>query len=124
LRTTESAIAAAEEALGRRLPSVHRERLLQNNGGDVRLRIAGTDEDEEWELHPVRDDATRETMRRSANDIVREQAGAREWPDFPPDAVAIAQRDGDQLVLMAGSDDPLLWLHETGELISVEIDWT
>jgi hypothetical protein len=62
-------------------------------------------------------------MRRSASHLVKEQEGAREWPDFPVGAVAIAQQDGDQLVLMPGHDKPLLWFHDTAELIDVEVVW-
>jgi cell wall assembly regulator SMI1 len=124
LPTTDAAIAAAEKELGRQLPAALRERLLRNNGGEIAVRITGEDDEEEWELHPVWDESTTETKRRSASHVVREQARAREWPDFPPDAIAIAQYDGDQLVLLPGRDDPALWLHETGELLPVEIDWS
>jgi cell wall assembly regulator SMI1 len=124
LPTTEAGIAAAEKKLGRRLPGPLRERLLRNNGGEIRIRIADRDEDEVWELHPVWDEATRETKRRSASHLVRAQTEARDWPDFPPDAIAIAQYDGDQLLLSPNRDDPAVWLHETGELIPVVIDWS
>ena len=122
LPTSERAVEAAEEQLGRRLPQRLRERLLRNNGGEVLVRWEDG-EDEQWQLHPVWDDSDRETMRRSSNHLVREQADAREWPGFPADAISIAALDGDQLVLTRGEDDPKLWLHETGELASVEVIW-
>jgi SMI1 / KNR4 family (SUKH-1) len=122
LPTSERAIAAAERELGRTLPTALRQRLLRNNGGDIEVRIPG-EEPEEWQLHPVRDDSNRETLRRSANDLVSEQATAREWPDFPTGAISIAQYDGDQLILEAGTDQPLLWYHETADTEVVEVDW-
>jgi hypothetical protein len=121
LPTTEEAIEVAEGALGRPLPDALRRRLLRNNGGDIVVRIDG--EEEWWELHPVRDERNRETVRRSANDVVRAQESAREWAGFPDDAVAIAEQDGDQLVLLADEGMPKLWLHETGEIRDVEVVW-
>jgi len=52
LPTTDDAIRAAEEELGRRLPPPLRERLLRSNGGDIIVRIPG-EEDEHWQLHPA-----------------------------------------------------------------------
>jgi hypothetical protein len=120
LPTTDEAIRAAEDELGRRLPPSLRDRLLKNNGGDIVVRLSG-EEDEHWELHPVWDPANRDTMQRSANHLVAEQGSARGWPRFPPDAVAITTADGDQLVLPPGEDDPQLWFHETGDLERVEV---
>ena len=122
LPTTDRAIRAAEDELGRRLPPSLRDRLLKNNGGGIVVRLSD-EGDEYWELHPVWDPANRDTMRRSASHLAAEQGSAREWPGFPPDAVAIAQRDGDQLVLLPGEDDPQLWFHETGDLERVEVVW-
>jgi hypothetical protein len=53
-----------------------RERLLRNNGGEILVEWDG--DGEEWQLHPVFDDSDRETTRRSANHLVREQQSARE----------------------------------------------
>jgi SMI1 / KNR4 family (SUKH-1) len=122
LPTTDEAIRAAEDELGRRLPPALRDRLLKNNGGDIVVGLSG-EEDEHWELHPLWDPADRDTMRRSASHLVAEQGSAREWPGFPSNAVAIAQQDGDQLVLLPGEDDPQLWFHETGDLERVEVVW-
>ena len=122
LPTSERAVERAEEQLGRRLPQLLRERLLRNNGGDVLVRWEDGEE-EEWQLHPVWDDSDRDTMRRSSNHLVREQANAKEWPGFPRDAVSIAALDADQLVLTADQDEPKLWLHETGELASITVIW-
>ena len=122
LPASERAVEAAEAQLGRRLPGRLRERLLRNNGGDVLVRWEDGEE-EEWRLHPVWDDSDLETMRRSSNHLLRERASARDWPGFPADAISIAALDGDQLVLLADQADPKLWLHETGELASVDVVW-
>ena len=110
-------IVAAEEALGRRLPEPLRTRLARSNGGDIE---AG---DDEWRLHPVRDDSDRKRLARSANDISRETEIARRWPHFPPDAIAVATNgSGDVLVLIPQSDDVHLWDHETGAISAVAVD--
>lgn len=117
---SEDLVAAAEEILGRRLPEQHRQRLIQENGGEV--RAIG----EDWTLYPVWDPTNRKTMGRSTNHIVREnEALRREWPDVWPDGVvAIADNDGgDYLVLSPDEDAVRLWDHETGEMIPVDIRW-
>jgi hypothetical protein len=111
-------IAAAEEALGRRFPTAMRTRLARSNGGE----IAAADDD--WILHPVRDDTDRKRLSRSANDIVRETGVAREWAKFPEGGIAIASNGGgDLLVLLRNSDDLFHWDHETGEVKRVDVDW-
>jgi hypothetical protein len=105
---SEDKIAAAEAALGRSLPTVLRERLLADNGGE-----AEDHNGDGWFLHPVRDDSDRKRLSRTANDIVRETEAAREWDEFPADAVAIAgDGRGDALVLLPGSDEIYIWSHE------------
>ena len=121
LPTNEDAIKAAEDQLGRSLPTALRERLLRNNGGDILIEWDG--DGEEWQLHPVFDDSDRETTRRSANHLVREQETAREWPRFPAEAISIATQDGDHLILLPEDDEPKLWLHETGDVEAVEVVW-
>jgi hypothetical protein len=122
LPTTERAVKAAEDKLGRSLPLELRARLLRNNGGEILVQWEDG-EDGEWQLHPVWDDSDRQTMRRSSNHLVREQESAKGWPGFPADAISIATRDGDQLILFPDRDDPKLWLHETGDVESVKVVW-
>jgi hypothetical protein len=73
-----------ERKLGVTFPSMFRGRMLKDNGGSVQ---AG---DDDWQLFPFFDDTDRKRVGRTANDIVRETTRAREWPNFPPGAVAIA----------------------------------
>jgi len=83
---SEELVAAAEAVLGRRLPDAHRQRLIRENGGEI--DAAG----DRWTLYPVRDDADRRTVARTANHVVRENEALRsDWPDaLPPGCVAIA----------------------------------
>ena len=125
LPTSEEAISAAETELGRRLPNELRERLRRNNGGEVRITgdAAVDDEPDVWEIFPVRDDGSRETMRRSANHIVKAQESVREWPDFPEGVIAFAEDGGGNFLVLDESNEPKLWFHETGELSEVEVTW-
>lgn len=111
-------IVAAEQMLGRQFPEPLRSRLARSNGGEIE---AGNDD---WVLHPVRDDSDRKRLARSANDISRETELARRWSCFPPDAVAVATNGtGDLLVLIPQSDNVHLWDHETGQLSTIEVEW-
>ena len=114
----EDKIQAAEETLGRRLPDSLRERLLQNNGGEVI-----DDEGNDWILHPVRDDSDRKRLARTANDIIRETESAREWEDFPENAIAIANDGtGDLIVLLPDDDAFYIWSHEDEPLIETTLE--
>lgn len=114
----EAAIERAEQRLGRRLPTALRERLMRDNGGEIEA------DGDVWKLHPVFDDTDRKRASRTASHIIRETKSAREgWYGFPEDAVAIAEADnGDLVILLPGSDDYHLWLHEVGTYSPVKID--
>lgn len=115
---TEDKILAAEEILGRRLPETLRERLLQNNGGEVI-----DNENNDWILHPVRDDSDRKRLVRTANDIIRETESAREWDNFPENAIAIANDGtGDLIILLPDDDAFYIWSHEDEPLIKTELE--
>lgn len=113
--TEQRFIIRAEEALGRRFPESYAARILRSNGGAVEV------DDDEWTLHPVRDDSDRKRLARSSSDVVTETSAARNWKGFPDSAVAIgAHGSGDLLVLLAASADHFgeavfVWEHETGE---------
>jgi hypothetical protein len=121
LPVDEARIREAEEALGRSLPEPLRERLMHDNGGDVTVS-GGPGDDPVWQLHPVWDPTDRKTSTRSASHIARETEEAGD--DLPEGAVAIAGNGtGDRLVLVAESDDPQVWDHETGDLHPVTVEW-
>ncbi len=117
---SEDLVSAAEAVLGRRLPEMHRQRLIRSNGGEIEAA------DEYWTLYPVWDGTDRKTVARTANHLIREnEALRREWPDvMPPGFVAIADNGGgDMLVLGPERDDVLFWDHETGRLAPVAVRW-
>ncbi len=117
---SEELVAAMEVRLGRRLPDAHRDRLIRENGGEIR---AGG---EEWTLYPVWDPTNRKTMGRTGNHIVREnEALRRDWADMlPAGYIAIADNGGGDLLLLGpGSDEVLLWDHETGETSPANVKW-
>ena len=112
-------LSAAEAKIGRSLPAPLRQRLATDNGGIVH-DVHG----QEWTLYPVLDTTDRKRLARSAYDIARETASARQWTGFPADAHAIAADGyGNLLVLLPGSDDIEEWDHETGELKPTAIIW-
>ncbi len=123
--TTEDHLRRAEEAIGLALPPILRTRLLRENGGEVQAA------DDGWELFPVEDKSDRKRLSRTCNHFLRETAVAREWPDFPPDAIAIARNGtGNYLILRPAlkapgtlSDVVLLWDHETGSATPIDVEW-
>jgi hypothetical protein len=107
----------AEGKLGRRLPLGYVVSMCRDNGGQVAVSR------DVFSLHPILDTSDRKRLARTCNDIVRETAAARQWPGFPPDALAIGNNGGgDLLVLLpdpAGgryADAVYWWDHETGKL--------
>jgi hypothetical protein len=117
-------VKRAEAKLGRKLPLGYIAKMCRDNGGEVRT---GTDG---WWLFPILEDSDKKRLKRTCNDIVRETTTAKEWPDFPPDAVAIGHNGGgDKLILLpeTGSDrfaDAVYWWdHETGEVNKVADDF-
>lgn len=116
-------VNAAESALGRRLPSALRERLLRDNGGEVFVRDA-PGEDAAWQLHAVWDDSDRKRAGRTANHIVHETHEARTG-GLPGDALAVASNGtGDLLILLPNDDSLHWWDHETGDTRPVAVDWS
>lgn len=115
-----------ERKLGVKFPSSFVVRMVRNNGGEV-----ATPPDA-WQLYPFLDTSDRKRLARTCNDIVRETAQAKEWPHFPPHAVAIGGNGcGDQLVLLSQPDAPTelghevyWWDHETGKLLKLADDFS
>ncbi len=117
---SEPLLTAAEAKIGRSLPAPLRTRLIADNGGTVRDHLG-----QEWSLHPVLDTSDRKRLGRTAYDIARETAGAKDQHGFPLEAIAIAADDyGNRLVLLPESEDIYAWDHETGAMDVVVIDWT
>jgi len=113
-------VKRAEAKLGRKLPLGYVAKMCSNNGGEVATRT------DSWWLYPIFDDSDKRRLKRTCNDIVRETTLARQRPDFPPEALAIGDNGGgDVLVLLAEpqtdryADAVYWWDHETGELNKV-----
>lgn len=110
-------ILSAEQKLGAKLPRAYAEKMRQLNGGTLELA------DDDWELHPILDEADPKRIARTCNDILRETEEARDWDGFPEHALSIARNGtGNRLVLLRNSDTDdygdavYLWDHETQAL--------
>jgi hypothetical protein len=111
-------VSAAEAQLGRSLPFEHRARLVADNGGEIEAI------DDDWQLFPVWDPTDRRTQGRTANHIVRENEGLRDWPGLPMGFIAIAANGtGDLLGLLPGTDEVHWFDHEQRTVVPVAIDW-
>jgi hypothetical protein len=114
----ERFIRAAEEELGAPLPHSYRQAMMASNGGEVAAH------DDVWMLHPIFDKSDRKRLSRSSNDILRETRMMKDWPDWPENAVAIADNGtGDKLLFLREGrlyqPEVYVWLHDTGDLIVV-----
>src|SRR5262249_46377612 len=70
----------------------YRQAMMASNGGEVAAY------DDVWNLHPILDKSDRKRLSRSCNDILRETRIMRDWPDWPENAVAVADNGtGDKL---------------------------
>ncbi|QQE10316.1 SMI1/KNR4 family protein [Planctomycetota bacterium] len=118
----EKYIIKTEEKLGAKFPNEYRNKMMASNGGEIEA------DDDDWQLNPIFDDSDKKRLSRTCNDIIRETSQAREWPDFPSNAVSIAQNGcGDHIVLLinknAVSDKFYTWYHDDPQLVEVELDW-
>ena len=107
----------AEEKLGLALPLGYVARMCRDNGGQVAV---GRDS---FSLHPILDSSDRKRITRTCNDIVRETAAASRWTGFPPEALAIGNNGGGDLLVLVPdpvgvryADAVYWWDHETGQL--------
>ena len=121
----EKYILKAEEKLNVKFPASFREKMMKDNGGEVETPP------DAWNLYPFFDTSDKNRIKRTSNDVVRETTVAREWGNFPKEAVAIGSNgSGDQLIFMRSTDDPLTldncvfwWDHETGNINKVADDF-
>lgn len=121
----EKYVAEAERKLGVRFPKAFCERLRRRNGGEVAVG------NEVWIVHPVFDSSDRRRMGCTANHILRETEVARECPDFPANAVVVAENgSGDRLVFLPDPRGQAVlgstvyhWEHDGGRLEPVAQDF-
>lgn len=113
----EKHISAVEAQIGWQFPSDLRQRLLWNNGGEI------TANDDVWTLYPIWDPSDQKRMKRTINHVLHETQVARQWPNFPADALAIAENGGgDRLIVRPNAPRIEWWDHETGITEPVTID--
>jgi hypothetical protein len=117
-------VKRAEAKLERALPLGYVAKMCRSNGGEV---STGTGN---WWLYPILDDSDKKRLKRTCHDIIRETVAAKQWPDFPTEALAIGHNGGgDKLVLLPEQGSPRFgdsvywWDHETGELNKVAEDF-
>ncbi len=117
-------IKQTEEKLGVRFPLSYVAYMRRCNGGEIKVS------DDYWQLYPILDTSGKKRLKRTCNDVVRETQQAKEWPRFPPNAVAIGSNcSGDLLAYIHTDqfqklDDMVYWWdHETGELHIVADDF-
>ncbi len=120
-------ITQTEQKLGVRFPASFVTAMSRMNGGSVRTHV------DVFELFPFLDASDRKRIQRTCGSIDRETMSARKgWHGFPPNAVAIGENGGgDLLILLPMPDQPDMlqhsvywWDHETGEVEQVADDFS
>ena len=114
-------IIETEQELDILFPENFKTKMIQENGGTL------VTEDDDWQLYPFFDKSDKKRISRTCNHIGLETKQARNWGNFPIDAIAIASNgSGDHLVLLPKtqndnqlSDEIYIWYHETGEIEKV-----
>jgi hypothetical protein len=114
-------IVEAENELGIEFPYEFKQKMIGQNGGEL------ITEEDNWQLYPFFDKSDKKRISRTCNHIVLETKQAKEWNNFPDNAIAIATNGcGDYLILLPLESDTnklnekiYLWLHETGEIEEV-----
>lgn len=117
--TNEERVDAEEQRLGRRLPSQLRDRLIEENGGEVESDEPFNDH---WELYGVADLRSdkkgRSWMADGLADVTeREVESWGEAWQMPDDVVVIAANGSGDLLLLLADDTYGVRDHETRELI-------
>lgn len=114
-------IEELEKNLGLKFPEKYKRKMIQENGGEIQT------EDDEWRLYTFLDKSDNKRISRTSNHIGIETINAKEWDNFPSEAIAIGQNDfGDILILLPNEnihnllDETIyIWNHETGEIIEL-----
>ena len=111
----EKHVIETEQLLGRKLPGWYRDRMMKDNGGEYFAC------DDYWELYPILNKKSPKLISRTCNHVIKETESAKEFPNFPKDALAIAGNGtSDQLILLPVDDKNFsetvyVWYHESGE---------
>ena len=114
----EQYIQETEKSLNIKLSTSFKNLMKMNNGGTI------ITDDDYWEIHPFFDKSDKKRLSRTCNHIFKETEKAKDWSQFPNNAIAIASNgSGDILVFLhendISSDIIYLWSHESGSTTKV-----
>lgn len=117
----EQYITETEKLLGQKFPKTFKDKMKIENGGEI--GAVG----DSWTIHPFFDESDIKRIKRTTNNIILETKNAREWENFPPTGIAIADNgSGDKLILMPTERDPTqlsdkiyFWSHETSKITEI-----
>lgn len=109
-------IIQTEDELGILFPNRFKAKMIQENGGELSTK------EDDWQLYPFFDRSDRKRMSRTCNHIGLETKQAKEWCNFPANAIAIASNgSGDHLLLLPEADNEkqlretiYVWWYEEG----------
>jgi len=117
----EKYINETETELGLQFPDKFKQKMIIENGGEIL-----TDEDD-WQIYPFFDKSDNKRISRTCNHIGLETKQAKEWDNFPANAIAIATNGcGDHLILLPLKtinnklgDAIYHWSHENGDISKI-----
>ena len=112
---SEEQILKTEDELKARLPETYRDAMKGNNGGEATIA------EHDWVFYPIKDTSDEKRTSRTCNHIIHETKECLGFPNFPDNAVAIADNGfGDKIIFLkegkAFKDSVYIWKHETGEV--------
>jgi hypothetical protein len=111
-------IEQAERDTNKIFPEKFKAKMIEYNGGEL------TTDDDNWILFPFLDQSDSKRLSRTCNHILFETEKAKEWIDFPKNAIAIGENGyGDYLILQqidtlssVLSETLFAWRHENGKI--------
>ena len=111
----EKYIIETEKQLNLQFPPIFKNKMIIENGGEIE-----TDEDL-WNLYPFFDKSDKKRISRTCNHIILETQNAKEWNNFPKNAIVIAGNEtGDKLILIKTQNKLeeaiYIWYHDDGEI--------
>jgi hypothetical protein len=123
---SEERIAAEEERLGRRLPVALRERLLEENGGEIVVVVGEPSPDpadDVWELVGVGDVVERKGRPRPVEGFADVTGREAEFKDLPQGAVVLATDAGGNVLLLMPDDAFRVSWGDSGETEPATVRW-
>lgn len=113
---TQEEITKTEEELNLKFPPSFIQKMQVDNGGELII------DDEDWQLIPFKNRATKKLLIRTCNDLIYELKQTLEWDNFSKDCIPFAfDGMGNYLVFKKEKEKILgneifFWFHETGKL--------